>query len=92
MYDTIQFLPYSLDASRLRNCPVRPSLESSSPMWPYRDQSEEEELESQLEDRLGRKLTPREKFYIALSQACLTRHDSSVTNADESLDDDLKAA
>jgi hypothetical protein len=29
-----------------------------------------EELERQLREKLGRELTPREKFYLALSDAC----------------------
>ena len=59
-------------------------------MWPYRDESEVEALESHLEEQLGRELTAREKFYIALSQACLTRHSSAENDADTS--DGLKAA
>jgi hypothetical protein len=42
-------------------------------MWVYRDETEMEELEKELKEKLGRELTPREKFYIALSQACITR-------------------
>lgn len=42
-------------------------------MWAYREETDLDELEKQLKEKLGRELTPREKFYVALSEACITR-------------------
>jgi hypothetical protein len=62
-------------------------------MWAYREESEVEELQGRLEEQLGRKLTPREKFYIALSEACLSRHNGSSSDTGQSSDsNNLKAA
>ena len=43
-------------------------------MMPTQQEQSLEHLERLLQHRLGREITPREKFYLALAEACAVRN------------------